>query len=80
MNNAVNLKIHYSRMNEEDNEGLLEITSSGFPCDFVTFAVGPLFGDLESNTEIDLQGFTTELRELMKKYFSKIPPIMGSED
>jgi hypothetical protein len=76
MNNAINLRIFYARMNEDDKEGLLEITSD-YPSDFTVSAVGPVYfphgnGALDVPDMVD---FTVELRALMVKYFGEIEPI-----
>jgi len=77
-NNFVSLKIFYGKVTPNDNEGLLEIESMGWPDRFFYSNAGDIHrlrGDVLKDT--NLMAFGSELSILLKKYFGEVPPMMG---
>ena len=74
----IELKIHYTKLNENDDSGVLEIVSTGFPSDFTFSSTGEMnfLVDTEVTDDIpNLMLLGSDLRAVILKHFSNIPIV-----
>lgn len=72
----VKLGIFYTKMNEADDSGVIEITSTGYPTSFVYSSTGSANFIPESDITTDIPNmlaFGKEMKDLILKYFPNIP-------
>lgn len=74
----IKLGIFFTKLNEADNSGIIEITSTGYPTEFVYSSTGDGSFIPEGDITTDIPNmlvFGKELRELLIKHFPDIPVV-----
>ena len=69
--NYVKLNIYFARVNPSDNEGIVEISSRGYPDNFAYSSAGDMhrFQKDTISTEPEMLALCDEIKILMQKYF-----------
>jgi len=68
---AVRLNIFFARMNESDDEGIIEIRSHGYPDEFMYSGAGTImrFEDKNLPEGPEMLAMCDEIKRVIQKYF-----------